>query len=392
MIDKEEFTELLPEQSEACFSLFIPLANGPDEAEKNRIRLKNMAKSVEEQVAEYADLPVDKAQLLEPLEALMANGRLPDANDSKGAALFLKNGDTHLHFLPYRVPERIVVDQQFYIKPLLPLLTEETELFLLTLSQNEVSLYHATPEHLERKSPEGLPESIAEALAYDDPEKRQQYHTSTSAPQASGQQPAAFHTHHPDDEKKSRLRRFCQQVDESVSAYLSSFNEGQTPLMLAGVDYLLAIYREVNNYSHLRDEEIQGNVEHFSPAELQEQVATVVKNKHLQVNKQALDRFDQLQGSELTSTDFAEIVAAAHYGRIETLFVAQDSEQWGTFNVQTGQVALTEATSESAESYELTNFASRHTLLNSGTAYLLPAEVMPGSSKLAAIFRYSPNS
>jgi hypothetical protein len=102
------------------------------------------------------------------------------------------------------------------------------------------------------------------------------------------------------------------------------------------------------------------------------------------VHQDALEKFNSLKGTDRVSTDLDEIMAAAHYGRIDTLFIMEDQECWGTFNTQTGQVQKTEA-----GQHELTNLASRHTLLNSGTAYMLPANDMPEDGPLAAILRYT---
>lgn len=366
---------------EVCLSLFMPMRRGPDKTQENRIRLKNLHKTIETKLPEHDVPSAQGEQFLESVETLLENGRLP--SDSDGLALFAKENDTQVHFLPQSFAECVMVDNQFFIKPLLPLLAEDKEFFILTLSQNEVQLYRADQEKIEEITPPDLPQSIAEAMKYEDPEKRQQFHTSTGSPQASAKQPAAFHTHHPEEDKKSRLRRFFQQVDKSITAQLSGEN---LPLVLAGVDYLLPIYREINRYDMLLDEAIEGNLEKVADHELSQRSWEVVRRHFAQERQAALERFNALKGSDRVSTDLAEIVAAAHYGRIDTLFAADDQEQWGTFDEQTGKIQQTESR---AEQQELTNFASRHTLLNSGTAYVLPTADMPEKAPLAAIFRYA---
>jgi hypothetical protein len=366
-------------KSDVCLSLFMPMQRGPDKAQENRIRLKNMYKSIKTKLSDHSS--GHGAHFLESVETLLQSGRLPSNSD--GMALFSRNDDTQVHFLPYSFTERVMLDNQFYIKPLLPLLTEGGEFYILALSQNEVQLYRANREAIEPVTLANLPQSIDAALQFDDPEKRQQYHTSTASPRASAEQPAAFHSHHPDEERKSRLRRFLQLVEESVSAHLAT---EEVPLILAGVDYLLTIYREVNTHSQLLDEEIEGNAEKLASHELQAAAWEIARTYFTQEQEVALEKFNTLKGSDKISTDLAEIVAAAHYGRIETLFAAEDQEQWGTFDEQTGKVQKAES---ETEHHELTNLASRHTLLNSGTAYVLPAAEMPEEAPLAAIFRYA---
>ena len=363
---------------EVCLSLFMPMERGPDKAQENRIRLKNLSKTIENRLTDQ-DIPKEQGeQFLDSVETLLGNGRLPSNSD--GMALFAKEDDTQVHFLPHSFAERVMIDNQFYIKPLLPLLTEDRDFYLLALSQNDVRLYQANQAKIDDITPSDLPRSIDEAMEYEDPEKRQQYHTSTDSPQAASQ-PASFHTHHPDEEKKSRIRRFFQQVDKSISDHIAT---NDLPLVLIGVDYLLPIYREVNSYNHLLERDIEGNPERLAEHELQVQAWEIVRHYFAQARQDALEKFNTMQGSDKVSTDLDEIVAAAHYGRIDTLFTAEDKERWGTFNEKTGQVQKAEA-----GQHELTNLASRHTLLNNGTAYMLPATDMPEEAPLAAIFRYA---
>ena len=337
-----------------------------------------MHKEIETKLSDR-DIPSEQGeQFLDSVETFLESGRLP--SDSDGMALFSKQDDTQVHFLPHSFAERVMIDNQFYIKPLLPLLAEDKDFYLLTLSQNEVRLYQANQAKIEDITPSGLPQGLAEAMEYEDPEKRQQFHTSTDSPLAPADQPASFHTHHPDEDKKSRLRRFFQQVDASVTDQLPA---DDLPLILAGVDYLLPIYREANSYGTLLDEAIEGNPEKLGTHELQTKGWKIVRRYFAQGCQAALERFNTLRGSDRTSTDLEEIVAAAHYGRIDTLFAAEDQEQWGTFNEQTGK------TQTDSAQHELTNLASRHTLLNNGTAYVLPATDMPEEAPLAAIFRYT---
>ena len=384
ILQKNEMAELLTAQGGACLSLFMSLQQGPDKVKNNRIQLKNLHKSVQNRLNKETDLAETQANLLAPIESLLENGRL--STNSSGLAIFAGDEMAQTFFLPKQFRAQAVVDKQFYIKPLLPLLNNNRQIFLLTLSQNQVRLFQFTQDSIEQMAPEGLPESLDEALALDDPEKRQQYHTSTESPQAIGKQPAAFHTHNPKEEKKSRLRRFFQQIDKVIVKFLADTENA--PLIIAGVDYLLPIYREANNYSHLLEDEIEGNMEHLAAHELHKQVQPINDALTSRAQQAALARFEQLQGSEFVSTNPAEIIAAAHYGRIETLFAAQDKELWGTFAAQTGQVAETAP----GNGHELTNFACRHALLNNGDVYLLPEEIMPHETALAAIFRYVINS
>jgi hypothetical protein len=67
-------------------------------------------------------------------------------HQQNGLAVFI--GDNFLRY--YRVPlpleERVVTSHQFHLKPLLPLLTQDTRFYILALSQKQVRLLEATRE------------------------------------------------------------------------------------------------------------------------------------------------------------------------------------------------------------------------------------------------------
>lgn len=101
---------------------------------------------------------------------------------------------------------------------------------------------------------------------------------------------------------------------------------------------------------------------------------------------QAIEQYYQLANSERASSNLAEIVAAAHYGRVDILFTQLEHQQWGTFNSDTGEVALLDEAEPGAD--ELLDVAAVQTLLNGGTVYSLTADAMPTGEPITAIFRY----
>jgi hypothetical protein len=155
-------------------------------------------------------------------------------------------------------------------------------------------------------------------------------------------------------------------------------------LVLAGVDYLLPIYREVNSHPHTIDEGITGNPEGLRPEELHERAWEVVRPRFSEAQQKAAARYSQLAGTGQTSRDIREIVAAAYYGRIETLFAASGIQVWGDFDPDTGQVDL----HEGAEGEDLLEFAAIQTVLHQGTVYVTNPVNMPADAEAVSVFRY----
>jgi hypothetical protein len=118
--------------------------------------------------------------------------------------------------------------------------------------------------------------------------------------------------------------------------------------------------------------------------ELHERAWEVVRPRCSEAQQKAAARYRQLAGTGQTSKDIREIVAAAYYGRIETLFAASGIQVWGDFDPAAGQVDL----HEGPEGEDLLEFAAIQTVLHQGTVYVTSPENMPEDADAVSIFRY----
>jgi hypothetical protein len=300
-------------------------------------------------------------------------------------AVFVGADDFHVYRLPFVVEEQLILTRAYYLQPVWPLFTNNGRYYILAFSQNEVRLFEATRHSAGQIDlPENTPASLAEALQYDDLEKQLQFHTGTAPGDAGA---GIFHGHGPgEEEQKERIERYLNLVDAGLREFL---RDGETPLVLAGVEYLLPIYREVSEYPHILKEGITGNPEYLRPEELQAQTWPVVEPYFRRETEAVLEQYRQRIGTGAASDNIEEIVPAAFYGRIDKLILAVDAPQlWGTFNPETGQVEHTQARQSREANLALVDFAAMQTLQNSGTVYALAQGEMPASGPVAAVFRY----
>jgi hypothetical protein len=230
---------------------------------------------------------------------------------------------------------------------------------------------------------EDIPASLAEYLRYDAPERQLQFR-GKGPTGAGGRQHAVFFAHGvgPDDSKDD-ICRYFQQIDKGLKEVLG---QNRAPLMLAGVDYLRSIYREVNSYPNLLGEGIIGNPELLSPEELYTRAWKLVQPRFLKAQKEALSQYKQLAGTGRTSRQIEEIVPAAAQGRVEKLVVAPDVQVWGDYLPDRGSVELHKE--RTAASEDLLDRAAIETLLNGGAVYTVEPEAVPDSSPIVALLRY----
>jgi len=75
----------------------------------------------------------------------------------------------------------VIVSDHCYLKPLLPLLTDNGRFYILAMSQNEIRLLEGTHYSVQQvELPEEVPESLAEALKYEEAENEVWLYSSSS--------------------------------------------------------------------------------------------------------------------------------------------------------------------------------------------------------------------
>lgn len=385
ILTPDDLKELTEECEGTCVSIYIPTERLGKAVEKNPVRLKNELEEAEEQLVAAGLRAPEARAFLEPAYQLVPNDGFWQLQ-SDGMGLFISSAAFRFYRLPYDFEPVTVVADRFHLKPLLPLLSADGRFFVLQLSQEEIKLLHGTRYGVQEIDLEEAPGSLSEALRFEDPERKLQFHTTTQTPGGRGDRPAVFHGQGvaSDDDPKEKILRGFHRVDEGVTEFLDGMN---APLVLAGVDYLHPIYKEANTYPHLVEDGIVGNPEEMSIEEIHQQAWTIVQPLFLETQEAAAKVRQFLgTGNELGTDDLEEIVPAALYGRVHTLFVARGLQQWGTFDRETNEVRTHEE--QQPEDIDLLDLAAVHTFLNSGAVYVVDAGNVPSDAPMAALLRY----
>lgn len=397
-LTKETLTALNTGQQPPCLSIYLPMVRKGAETQQNAIRLKNLHRQATEELTQWRIQHPDRItasaadELLQPLGAL-ADDQAFLQHQSEGLAIFL-TPERNEHFqLPTAVEERVVIGESFWLRPLIPLLSEEDDFYLLTLNQGGVQLLRANRHILAPvELGDAIPQSLAEALRFDDFERHLQYHTQTGMATDGGGRAAMYHGQGGADEASNteNILRFFRALDNGVRDLL----EGGThpPLVLAGLPFLQGLYRQVNRYNNLLEDGIDHDPEATTLAELHERAWTCVAPIFQADQARAVDQYQHLQGNhdERAMAKIEAVVPAAYFQRVDTLFLLSDEPVWGAFDVADNQVEL--HTDYQPGDNDLMNFAAIHTLLNGGTVYDMTAPELTapltGKSAVAAILRY----
>jgi hypothetical protein len=382
----EELKTLVQQPRNICVSIFLPTYRTGAGTQQNPIRFRNLIREAEERLIASGWRADDAKDLLQASKEL--DNYEFWQHQSDGLAIFRSLDLLQYYCVPLKFEELVVVNNRFYLKPLFPLFSHDGHFYILALSQNQIRLLEGTHHHIEEIDLTAVLPSLEQVLRFEEPERQISSHTGT--PGATGGRQGnvggvtVFHGHGAGDEnEKENLRLYFNRVDEALRKLL---REEHASLVLAGVEYLLPIYREANTYPYLLETGIIGNPDILKKEELHTQAWAIVEPYFLQAQQNAIAQYKEQVGTGKASSQIMEIIPAVDHGRVDSLFVAIGQQQWGTFDPDTQRVDLHSHTEPNDE--ELLDFAATQTLLNGGTVYALEAENMPDTTPLAAVFRY----
>ncbi|MEH2221744.1 baeRF3 domain-containing protein [Nostoc sp.] len=388
LISKEEIKTLIEQPKGNCVSIYMPTHPAGPEVRQDPIRFKNLVREAEARLIDAGLTQEDAIALLEKSQELDTQ-EFWEQMGEQGLAIFISENIFRYYPLPIDFQELVVVTDRFHIKPLLPILNGNGRFYILALSQQDVRFFEGTRYSINEVEVENLPKSLDEALQRDDTAKEGQFRIATSKGGTSNpfSQPGSFHGQgSPDrDRRQEDILQFFQIVDRALHEKLKL---QKAPLVLAGVEYLLPVYRQANTYQHLMDEAIAGNPEILSAQELHDQAWPIVEADFQKSQQAVLEQFHELFGGDTgkASNNLQEVISAAYYQRVDSLLVAVGQQQWGLFDPTSETVYL--HPEKEAGDEDLLDFVAAHTLLNGGTVYAVPFEEIPYSTAVAAIYRY----
>lgn len=381
-VSREEVRELIALNETPWVSLFLA-PYPPGETIQRATQLENLLRRGEAELAASGHDRNGAHAMLAPVWA-MTDARALEEYQDAGLAFYVAPGQFHLYRLPQRVNDAVIVGRRPFIKPLLIPRPATDSFYVLALSKSRVRLLHATPSGV---TPVPLPDAPAgiDDLTQTDPTGRQAQRHVT--PSTRGGASGAMYPGHGGNvfDEKAEVQRYLQAVSSAVERAL---NRAHDPLVLAGVDYVVSMYRSLNGYAHVVDDHISGSPDHISDEALCERGARVLMAHLSRLATDERDRFETLlqHTPPRASTNLRSILPAAHAGRVARLLIASDLQVWGRYNPDDETVSLHDEPLPGDD--DLLDIAAQQTLLHGGEAVAMPAADIPGNNGVAAVFRY----
>jgi hypothetical protein len=386
ILTRAELEQLMRKEQQGCVSIYMPTHRTGTDAQQDPIRLKNLLREAEKQLSAQGIGRREVQNMLEPASMLLQDSTFWQ-HQSDGLAIFISSNGIRRYRLPLNFEEFVAVMDHIHIKPLLPLFTGDGQFYILALSQNEVRLLNGTRDSVSEVDIGQVGGSLAEAIPSVNHQMSMQLHSSGSTDGMSGSGSVTFHGQGggSDESAKHELLRYFRLVSDGLTEFLQG---DRAPLVLAGVEYLLPIYKEANTYPNLIDKVIKGNPDLLRMDELHKSAWDILGPHFQAAQAEAVAQYQQLAGqaSERAADTLEKIVPAASAGRVETLFLAPGVQQWGVFDPVTNEIEL--HSQQEAGDEPLLDLAAVQTYLKGGIVYAVEPEKVPGGTSAAAVLRY----
>jgi hypothetical protein len=381
-LSKEQFAYLVNYTADVCISLYIPTSpSGVDKNEqKDTIVFKAVLQQITHQLKQkYFDEDTIE-RLLKPGYDLLQNDSFWYSM-TDGLAVFLSDGHFKYFKMPIAPNSEIVINSSFYISPLIPIITSKDYFYVLVLSKKQAKLYRADAFGMIHIPIAEMPKGVDDVVHFEEKDDQKLFRTGSSGDGGG----ANFHgigAGKPDDKKNIAL--YFDEVDETV--WKEILHTENVPLLLAGVEYLIPIYKSVAEYKYIWNDSLTGSYEHEDSNVLYQQARQKLIPYFEQRENKALEIYGNQSATALTSSIAEDVIPAAYYGRVSRLFALKDEHIWGQFDEQKNELTIHDVQQEGDEC--LVDKAIIKTLLTGGEVYVLTKDRMPANSKIASVMRY----
>lgn len=251
---KKDLQELQKYDQPLCLTIYAPVADHDLMTASTGIMIKNVIRQAEQAAISSGMDMRDIKKMLRPLRQLVVNNEFRPVRTGS-IAIFAHPVFFRCYQIPNVEPHIQIIQTGFYLGPLERAVGQNQSYYVLALGHKNVRLFEGDRYDLEPVGLKGLPATMEKMLGIDEYPKSRELHAVAPADRGKGSN--AFHEqYNVSQTDKTMLKEFFRLIDRRIHEYVRKHPK---PLILAGVNYVLPIYREINTYPGLLDESIIGN-------------------------------------------------------------------------------------------------------------------------------------
>ena len=286
-ITKAAVEELRAFRAPHCVTMYVPFIKPEGSRDPNPILLKNLLREAGKSLHDRnVRQDVISRTLARPRE-LLENGELRPAGRA-GLALFMHEDFFRFYQMPDdSVRQSVRIGNTFYVRQLRNALDGGEHYFLLALSHNGTRFFTGDRYSLRTLKLAQLQGGVRETLRIDEFPQSRELHP-LGSPLMHGKGSEGYHQQYEVSQTdKTMLLDYFRRIDAMICPFLK--RRGQ-PLILAGVEYLLPLYRQANTYPYLLTVGITGNFDRTNVAALHAKAQKVLAPESVETASDTLHR------------------------------------------------------------------------------------------------------
>lgn len=264
-----------------------------------------------------------------------------------GLAVFIAEGFFKYIKMPVAPTEELVIEPTFYVTPLVPTMTSKEYFYLLVISKHGCKLFKADCFGMQPIAIE-LPQSIEEVKRVSGLDASTFRSGDSGARGPVYSQAGSYHgTGGGNPDGKDNMLIYFEAVDDIL--WEKVFNKQNAPLLLAGVEYEIPIYKSACDYHNVWPEALTGSRERQETKSLYKEAKDLMLPYFEQRVNKALTTYLNNSANGLTSSIAADVIPAAYYSQVAQLFVTKGEHIWGTFDEMTSELIFHDTPNEDGE-------------------------------------------
>lgn len=394
MFNLENLKELLSTDSGGpCVSIYQPTHRQHPANQQDPIRFRNLVKQASDSLqSQYSASQIDAA--LSRFHALASDADFWN-HTTDGLAVFGAPDLFRTMRLQRPVAELAIVADSFHVKPLLRIVQSADRFQVLSVTRGAVRLFEGNRDALDEIDLAADVPRTAEEVLGERPEPEGQAHSYGTGPAAPGagsnrggggaKTGGMRHGHgSKSDVIDQQTDHFFRAVDRTVTERYSK--PSKLPLILAALPEHHAPFHAVSHNAQLLEAGIEINPEALSIDELRARAWQVMEPVYLQRLAGLVERFGRARASQLGDDRLPQVAQAAAAGRVETLLLEAHRLVPGRLDSSTGAAQAAQLAHPQVD--DMLDDLAEQVLKMGGDVVIAPAERMPSTAGLAAIYRY----
>ncbi|HEV7302189.1 MAG TPA: hypothetical protein VGN72_22820 [Tepidisphaeraceae bacterium] len=372
------FKEVIDVHQAPCVSIYMPMLRAAPPANENQRLFNELIDKVAAELA--SGYPKEVVEPLVNRITAEASGTDFWIGPRDGIAVFASSDYLRIVDLPSRPDARVDVADTFHVRPLITSMQADRRYHVLALTLRQAVLYEGNQYGVRRLATPGVPQdphTVSKMRMSQEIDAASDIKTATTQYPQEGTIPAAVSED-----------LFLRAIDKAVWEQFS--RDAKLPLVLMADENRSSAFRAISKNTYLLEQGSMVDPHHLAPERIHQETWKLIEPRFGAEAQDLVDQFQAARARKLGSDELAPVVEAAAVGRVDTLLIdanrqipgrIEDSGDGATFQFKPAPAGDPRAD-------DVLDDLAEMVLKTDGAVMILPPDLMPSDTGVAAIYRY----